>query len=329
MTGGLANKAQTMPDFSNPAFQVLWKSFNELLAGQYNGNAQIEFMDTYMYGFWGEGHNWPIEKISFPDHITAADTFQQMLYYQLKVWDKTPLLTNTQPDFNHVGNDFLLQETLRTNNWLRTDTIFIENQQIDELSNRPSWIAAGVEVGMFRTEDRADVHFDSYKQTPTANMIQHVIDVGANYCSIWNWQHINADIILRYYEKYPEAIDKLVRTIGYRIRPSFIWLIKMSGFEALVCGLVNDGIAGMPGLLKLILKTEQGEVISSGFLDAGYPLPSGVRQARMMLPKGMDWKGLRLYAEILVKGQLHPVEWACDEHLNADGSLTLKPTTYI
>ena len=37
---------------------------------------------------------------------------------------------------------------MRSCNWLRTDTIFIENEQIEELSNRPPWTGVSVEVGM-------------------------------------------------------------------------------------------------------------------------------------------------------------------------------------
>jgi hypothetical protein len=38
------------------------------------------------------------------------------------------------------------------------------------------------------------------------------------------------------------------------------------------------------------------------------------------------WQGLRLKAEIEVKGQRHAVRWACHQRLNGDGSLTLRPT---
>ena len=43
----------------------------------------------------------------------------------------------------------------------------------------------------------------------------------------------------------------------------------------------------------------------------------------ILLPKGVDWKGLRIRADLEVKGKTHPVEWACDEKINADGSFTL------
>ena len=56
---------------------------------------------------------------------------------QLEHWTKVPLATNTQPDFSNVGNADLVDRTMRTANWLRTDTIFIENTQIEALSYRP------------------------------------------------------------------------------------------------------------------------------------------------------------------------------------------------
>jgi hypothetical protein len=43
-----------------------------------------------------------------------------------------------------------------------------------------------------------------------------------------------------------------------------------------------------------------------------------------VLPNGIDWKGLKLRAEIEVKGVRYPVRWACHQQLNDDGSLTLR-----
>lgn len=328
-TGGLQGKAQYMPKYADPVFQKAWREFDDLLAAKYNGDPRIEYMDTYMYGFWGEGHNWPIHKISFPDHVIAEKTFKSMFRHQLKNWDKVPLLTNTEPDFNHVGNDALVRETLRTNNWLRSDTIYIENKQIEELSNRPSWIGSALEVGMFEIEDNRNAQPYDHGQTPTSDQIQHVLDVDSNYGSLWNWHHISADVIMQYYEKYPDVIDNYAKKIGYRIRPSFVYSTEKEGHPGLIFGLVNDGIAGVPGAVKLTLKSERGQTIESGYIDPGYPTPSGVRQARMRLPKGTDWRGLRLYAEINIKDQLYPVEWNTLKKPNEDDSLTLEPTPYV
>jgi hypothetical protein len=210
---------------------------------------------------------------------------------------------------------------------LRTDTIFIENEQIETLSNRPPWIAASVENGM------ADGSRESLQMeegvTGTENIIAHVRDIGANYWSLWNWHAIGAGNILNYYRRFPGGIDALGRSIGYRVRPSFIWSYGSyhhDGFPGLIVGLANDGIAGVPGALRLELSSDDGKVKVAGTLDPGYPLPGKIRQAQFPLPKGTDWKGLKLSAVLEVKGMDYPVRWACHQALNPDGSLTLRPT---
>ena len=38
----------------------------------------IEYMDTFMYGFWGEGHTWPFDGHSFPSDVIAEQTWVKM-----------------------------------------------------------------------------------------------------------------------------------------------------------------------------------------------------------------------------------------------------------
>jgi hypothetical protein len=312
------------PRYDDPRFQSAFRELTDLLADAYDGHPQVEYVDTAMYGFWGEGHTWPLEINPFPDYPTAESTFVNMLEYQLLRWRKTPLATNTQPDFSKVGNSELVDRTIRSANWLRTDTIFIENEQIDTLSNRPPWVGVTVEVGM---SDGSPASLHLNQGVPyTDQVVSHVRDVGACYFSLWNWHRIRADRILAYYEKYPAAIDSAARSIGYRVRPSWIWTYEERGYPGLILGLVNDGVAGVPGVLRVSVLDTNGNLVIGGCLDAGYPLPGKVRQAQFPLPKGTAWKGLRLKAEIEVKGQRHPVRWACRQALNADGTLTLHPT---
>ena len=246
-----------------------------------------------------------------------------MLEVQLEHFTKTPLLTNTQPDFSRVGNSELLDRTVRSNNWIRSDTIFIENEQIEALSNRPPWIAALIEQGL--PGKAPDTLTAQEGISPADNMIAHVMDVGVNYWSLWNFHQISAKNMMSYYQASPTWFDRINRRIGYRVRPSMIWSYEDGGYLGLIVGFANDGIAGVPGVLRVTVESEDGKALKSGCLDAGYPLPGKLRQAQFVLPQGTKWKGLRLRAEIEVKGMRYPVRWACHQKLNDDGSLTLRP----
>jgi hypothetical protein len=316
-------KDNRVPRYDHPAYQAAFRELNELLAAELNGHPQIEFMDTMMYGFWGEGHTWPYEGNPFPNQLAAEQTWMSMFETQLQYWTKVPLATNTQPDFSNVGNADMLDRTMRTGNWLRTDTIFIENTQIEALSYRPPWAAAICEVG-FTTGDPNQLQIDEDGITYNEQIISHAADVGVNYLSVWSWHNQSARSITSYYEKFPGPIDEMARQIGYRIRPSFIWTFNRDGANGLVLGLANDGITPVPGVLRLTVFNADKKVNVSGCVDPGYPKPTGVHQAMLILPAGVPWEGLRLKAELEVKGVRHPVRWACRQKVNEDGSLTLR-----
>ncbi len=314
------------PRFDDPFFQQAFRELVGAMADEFNGNSSVEFIDTFMYGFWGEGHTWPFSNNPFPDYQTAERTWVNMLEVQLEHFTKTPLLTNTQPDFSRVGNSELLDRTVRSNNWIRSDTIFIENEQIDALSNRPPWIAALLEQGLPGKPPGAQISPDGI--SPAENMIAHVMDIGANYWSLWNFHQINAQNLANYYKAFPAQFDHIHRHIGYRVRPSFLWAYQDASYTGLIIGFANDGIAGVPGVLRVTVDDQDGRPLKSGCLDAGYPLPGKIRQAQFVLPAGIKWQGLKLKAEIEVKGMRYPVRWACRQKLNEDGSLTLRPNLH-
>jgi hypothetical protein len=314
------------PRFDHPFFQQAFKNLIGLLAAELNGSPAIEFIDTFMYGFWGEGHTWPFGNNPFPDYQTAERTWIDMLEVQLEHFTKTPLMTNTQPDYSRVGNSELLDRTVRSNNWIRSDTIFIENEQIEALSNRPPWTAAVLEQALpGKTPDLRAVQEGI---SPSDNLIAHVMDVGPNYWSLWNFHQISAKNLLSYYQASPTWFDRINRRIGYSVRPSMIWSYEDGGYLGLIIGFINDGIAGVPGVLRVTVESEDGKLLKSGCLDPGYPLPGKIRQAQFVLPQGTKWQGLKLRAEIEVKGMRYPVRWACRQKLNDDGSLTLRPNLH-
>lgn len=310
------------PRFDDPFFQQAFRNLVSAMAEEFNGNPSIEFIDTFMYGFWGEGHTWPFSNNPFPDYPTAERTWVKMLEVQLEHFTKTPLLTNTQPDFSRVGNAEILDRTVRNNNWIRSDTIFIENEQIEALSNRPPWTAALLEQAL---PGKPPEGHEPGSISPAENMIAHVMDIGANYWSLWNFHQISAQNLANYYQAFPAAFDQIHRRIGYQVRPSFLWAYQDGGYTGLIIGFANDGIAGVPGVLRVTVQDQESRQLVSGCLDAGYPLPGKIRQAQFVLPPGVKWQGLRLKAEVEVKGMRHPVQWACRQKLNDDGSLTLRP----
>ena len=314
--------AQYQPRYDHPFFQQAFRELVGLLAAEFNGSPLIEYMDTFMYGFWGEAHTWPFSNNPFPDYETAERTWVNMLEVQLENFTKTPLVTNTQPDYSRVGNSEVLDRTVRSNNWIRSDTIFIENEQIEALSNRPPWIAVSLEQGVpGRPPEAATLHEGV---SPSDDIIVHVMDIGANYWSLWNFHAISAENLMSYYRAFPTWFDRINRRIGYRVRPSMIWMYEDNQYLGLIAGFANDGIAGVPGVLRVTVESEEGKPLKSGCLDPGYPLPGKLRQAQFVLPRGTKWQGLRLKAEIEVKGMRYPVRWACHQKLNDDGTLTLR-----
>jgi hypothetical protein len=60
-----------------------------------------------------------------------------------------------------------------------------------------------------------------------------------------------------------------------------------------------------------------------GTLDAGHPHGGGIRQASFLLPKGYGGK-VQLSVQIEIRpGVKRPIAWACEQPVNADGSITI------
>src|SRR3989442_3186225 len=105
---------------------------------------------------------------------------------QLDTWKRTPIAVNTQPDISNVGNRTVIDMAVRAGAWLRSDSIIVEEPiQIEELANRPPWLAAILEYGYFRQYDAEKLMKDSAGINVLENYMLHVLDVKANYWSLW------------------------------------------------------------------------------------------------------------------------------------------------
>lgn len=303
-----------------------FEEMQNLLAEKYNGGPEIELVDTQHFGLWGEGHAWPYDGHNFESRKQAEEAMMKIYEIQQNAWTKVPLCTNVQPDYNRVGHSAILDRSVRDGNWLRRDSILVQNECIEELSNRPAWVANFCEGAMIHGTSR-DYPVDANGFPRGDVIMSHVKDLKANYYSLWTFHNINAASLADYYQKYPDMLDDLNRTIGFRVRPSWIWRsVDPDGYENLIFGMVNDGIAGVPGVLRLTVFNDEGTVNVGGCIDAGYPHPKGIREAMITLPKGVTAeKGdLKLKLEIEVKGVLHPVPVAAAHGVNPDGSLNIK-----
>jgi hypothetical protein len=145
----------------------------------------------------------------------------------------------------------------------------------------------------------------------------HVLDLGANYWSLWT----EAAELDAYNQRYPRGFARLRQRMGYRVRPSWIWQRKRYGVNELVVAFMNDGVAGVPGVLRISLKSADGKTLGSGCLDAGQPYGGKTRQAAFLVPRELEGQPVFLAAAIECKAGLRrPVQWACEQPLEPDGS---------
>ena len=312
------------PQYHHPAFQKAFREMVGLLAAEFDGNPLVEWIDLMQYGFWGESHTGGLHN-PFPDYLTAERTMTTLAGWQIDAFRRTQLAVNTQPDISNVGNREVIDQGVRAGCWLRSDSILVEEpEQIEALANRPPWLAAILENGYFR---RYDSGTPGYLPRDTAgiNLLEvsmlHVLYLGANYWSLWT----EADNVARYHERYPRGLTRLGQRMGYRVRPSWIWQRKRYGIDELVVAFANDGVAGVPGVLHIDVKTSDGRSIAGGTLDAGHPYGGRTRQAAFLLGRELEGHVVHLSASIETKaGIRRPVRWACEQPLEPDGSLQIE-----
>jgi hypothetical protein len=112
--------------------------------------------------------------------------------------------------------------------------------------------------------------------------------------------------------------------MGYRVRPSWVWQRKRHGTSEVIVGVTNDGVSGVPGVLRLTLESMDGKFRMSGGLDAGHPFGGGIRLASFILPGEIGNRRFKLRAEVETREVRRPVKWACEQPLEADGAFLVE-----
>jgi hypothetical protein len=315
--GGRSGPPRVEPRYDHPAFVRAARELVSLLAAEFDAHPLVEFVDLLMYGFWGEGHTSDWES-PFPDAATAEHTFLDLTVAQLEAWKRVPLVVNTQPDISGVGNAAVLDLALRSGCWLRSDSVILDEPvQIDQLSGRPPWLAVVMEDGYHRhyRTDREAFTVDGAGVDVVESTMRHCLDLGAGYWSLWT----EADAVERYRQAHPDVFDDLRRRLGHRVRPSWIWQRKRDAGSELVVALANDGVAGVPGVLRVHAETPDGAFRTGGGVDPGHPHAGRLRLVSLRLPAGLP--AIRLRAELETRGVRRPLRWACAQPLREDGAL--------
>jgi hypothetical protein len=319
LSGG-ASGSWIEPRYDHPEYQKALAELNHLLAARFDGDPLIEWVDMMHIGFWGEGHfgGYPS---CFPDFATAQHTLNEMVRMQLATWKKTPLAMNTQPDISNTGNREAIDIAVRGGAWVRSDSIIVEEPiQIEELTNRPPWLAAILEDGYFRSYDISKLRVDAAGVNELENYMLHALDLKSNYWALWT----ESEHLASYNQRFPRGFERLQTSMGYRLRPSWVWQRKRSGTSELVVAISNRGVAGVPGVLWLQVASPDGAFKLRGSLDPGYPHGGGLRLGSFMLPAGYVGK-VNLSVEIEMRpGVLKPVAWACEQPVNVDGSISIE-----
>jgi len=318
------NKRMIVPRYEHPEFQAAFRDLNRMLAAELDQHPNVEFIDLMGYGPWGEWHSGG-KDCYFQDSLTAVRTLNWMIEEQMDAWRRTPLVMGAHGGQMAIRLKELIATAIRGGCWLRRDSVgrYMYSNDITMLTERPSWVAAVIEEGAFRRHglgDPKDVEENGLHNHD--QLMFKALDLRGNYWALWQC----AENILTYREAYPRGFEMLDRHLGYKVRPSWVFVGEDDQSPYVILAIRNDGCAAPPGILRVYLVDAEGRFRDGGGFDPGTPEPFQVRQCRIRYPKGLDWTSLRAVAELEVNGHRHPVRWACHEPVNDDGSLNLHPT---
>ena len=133
----------------------------------------------------------------------------------------------------------MLDRTVRSNNWIRSDTIFIESEQIEALRTaRP-----GSRLCIEKAASRQTTRMRATTQegiSPAENIILSDRR-GSKLLVALELSSHRSENLMAYYQALPAWFDRINRKVGYRVRPSFIWNYEEPGYLGLISALPTTG----------------------------------------------------------------------------------------
>ncbi len=252
------------PDYLDPVFLEKLDHFLAALARRYDGNPNVAFIDIGSFGMWGEGHT------GFSSRLDEAQTLavvKRHIDLHVKHFGRTLLCISddvagpTKSGRHFPEMDYALAKGVT----MRDDSILVQPPP-------HSWYHAEMAEEFW---PRLPVileheHYGSSKARQAWSgdlLLKSVEDYHASYLSIHWWPREEL-------EGNREAVARINRRLGYRIRPTEIrWPREAKLGEPFVMesSWVNAGVAPCyeGGFWAVTLKDEKGGIVSA-HVDEGF-----------------------------------------------------------
>jgi hypothetical protein len=244
------------PDFCDPVFLEKLENFVSAMAGRYDGNPYVDFVDIGSFGIWGEGHS-----AGTSEYCTRDEGIKKHIDIYCKYFKKTLLCIND----DYIGTTDLRATRFPISDYAFSRGVTLRDDSIMVQAPPDSWYSSGI-AQLFWPEMPVILETEHYGSSKRRNafikelFIQSVEDYHASYISIHWWPHI-------FLEENREAIDIINRRLGYRIKVQEVrWPENVKLGEAFTVNtfFANSGVAPCyPGGYPCItLKDEKGGIVS-------------------------------------------------------------------
>lgn len=308
---GYGPKPRKLPLYTDD-FLKYWEEMLLMLGEKYDADPNLEYADISGYGLWGEGHHGcqlqpdgALIDLELDSFERTEEIIEQLVKSHKTAFSRTPMVANL------VWSKYeAIKNAIEEGCWVRRDSYYewFEAKEAEWGLKRCGNAAMIYEtvmpgIDMFYSEDPAFCH--SYQELP-----DRVCDYGAAYGIIG----FNPMDTLFADRMMPQLFDAYKNRLGYRLRPSIIWYLeKEDGSRGLALGMVNDGCANPPGVVRFCAET--GGVQTSVEVD-GSMFGSRMFMVELPLAKA-DSDTVILSVQLMMGGKTYPVRFAADVRTNS------------
>lgn len=246
------------PEYDDPIFLEKVENFVRVLSARYDGNPSVAFMDIGHFGMWGEGHTVP----TTPKHGLEWGFETQKKYIDLycRHFKRTQLVISDDYAGPFLRGDHfpIMDYALSKGVTMRDDSILVskapEHWYHDQMAQK-FWPTLPVileheHYGLSKKRGNWDSNL----------WVESVEAYHASYMSIHWWPRVEL-------EECREAIDRINRRLGYRLRMDSIRWPKQTNVSedfTIESTWTNAGVAPcyQGGYPCFTLKDAQGGIVS-------------------------------------------------------------------